>query len=343
MSKFEDRVNAAAALEIDDRYKALAQLDPEIAKRYVIGINAVNRENLRKGRPLEGFGGFAEHDVDSVLEAALGPGGNSTISKDDEEALLIILAAKTPWKGGAKDYMIMKLEKNLKFEWSSKSIKSEAPQLLKFTDRIDFVSRGDKYPGTGYHFTATDFRLIAGLIAKDKIGAWEVSDRRTFLRIPEGQVGAWGFYDSDLNDMYIVSGLSSRDRQCTFVHVATHAIRDFRNLPDMPAKYIAADGYIAQAFVALPMGNPYSGSGNQPEEVATRGAAKLLQTPVRSRDAAWTRKFQKAYDEVVKAVETLRGTKSADEIVGMLEDQQEQDAETALVKKMLADMKKKKP
>jgi len=43
MSKFEDRVNAAAALTIDDRYKALAKLDPEIAKRYVIGINAVKR------------------------------------------------------------------------------------------------------------------------------------------------------------------------------------------------------------------------------------------------------------------------------------------------------------
>jgi hypothetical protein len=37
MSKFEDRVNAAAALEMTDRYKALANLDPEIAKRYVIG------------------------------------------------------------------------------------------------------------------------------------------------------------------------------------------------------------------------------------------------------------------------------------------------------------------
>jgi Mg/Co/Ni transporter MgtE len=80
-----------------------------------------------------------------------------------------------------------------------------------------------------------------------------------------------------------------------------------------------------------------------PEEVAYAGAAKLLQTPGRSRDAAWTRKFRKAYDDVVDAVETLRGAKSADEIVDMLEDQQEQDAETALVKKVLADIKKKKP
>jgi hypothetical protein len=187
MSNFEDRVKDAAGLEIDGRYKALAKLDPEIAKRYVIGVNPINEKKLRDGRPLEGFGGFAPHDVDSVLEAALGPGGKSKISKEDEEALLIILAAKTPWKAGAKEYMIQKLEQNLKFEWSSKSIRSEAPQLLKFTNRVDFVSREDKYPGTGSHYTPTDFQLIAGLIAKNKIGAWEVSDRRTFLRIPEGQ------------------------------------------------------------------------------------------------------------------------------------------------------------
>jgi hypothetical protein len=149
MSNFEDRVNAAAGLEMTDRYKALAKLDPEIAKRYVIGVNPINEKNLRDGRPLEGFGGFAPHDVDSILEPALGPGGKSKISKEDEEALLIILAAKTPWKAGAKEYMIQKLEQNLKFEWSSKSIGSEAPQLLKFTNRVDFVSRGDKYPGDG--------------------------------------------------------------------------------------------------------------------------------------------------------------------------------------------------
>jgi hypothetical protein len=341
MSKFEDRVNAAASLELNDRYKALAKLDPEIAKRYVIGINAINEKNLQNGRPLEGFGGFLEHDVDSVLEAAL-PGGKGPISKEAEEALLIILAAKTPWKGHAREYMIAKLEKNLKFEWSSKSIGSEAPQLLKFTDKIDFVSRGDKHPGTGYHFTPTDFRLIAGLIAKNKIGAWEVSDRRTFLHIPEGQVGAWGFYDPDTNDIYIVSHLSPTDRQCTFVHLATHAIRDFLNLPDMAAKYVAADGYIAQAFVALSLGDPYSESGDRPEEVATGGAAKLLQTPG-SRDKAWTRKFKTAYDDVVAAVEVLRGPQDADEIVKMLEDQQGQDAETALVKKVLAGLKRKKP
>ena len=157
MSNFEDRVNAAAALDIDDRFKALSKLDPEIAKRYVIGINPVNEERLRKRRPLEGFGGFAPHDVDSVLEAALGPGGRSKISKEAEEALLIILAAKTPWKAGAKEYMIQKLEQNLKFEWSSKSIGSEAPQLLQYTNNIEFVSQGDKYPGTGITF----FRWIS--------------------------------------------------------------------------------------------------------------------------------------------------------------------------------------
>jgi hypothetical protein len=156
MSKFEDRVNAAAALEMTDRYKALANLDPEIAKRYVIGVNSVNADRLKSNRPLEGFGGFAPHDVDSVMEAALGPGGNK-ISKDSEEALLIILVAKTPWKAGAKEYMINKLEQNLKFEWSTKSIGSEAPQLLQYTNNIEFVSQGDKYPGTGITF----FRWIS--------------------------------------------------------------------------------------------------------------------------------------------------------------------------------------
>jgi hypothetical protein len=344
MSNFEDRVNAAAGLEMNGRYKALAKLDPEIAKRYAIGVNANNAENLRTGRPLEGFGGFAQHDVDSVLEAALASGGNSKISKEGEEALLIILAAKTPWKGGAKEYMIAKLEQNLKFEWSSNPIGSEAPQLLQHTNTIDFVSRGDKYPGTGFHFNPTEFQLIAGLIAQNNIGAWEASDRRTFLRIPEGQVGAWGFYDPDTNDMYIVSGLSARDRQCTFVHVAMLAIRDVRNLPEAPAKFIAADGYIAQAFVALSLKKPYSKFPDRPEEIASLGAAKLLQTPVGSRrDARWTRDFRKAYDKVVDAVVHLEGTKTADEIVNMLEDQQGQDAETAQVKKVLAGLKRKHP
>jgi hypothetical protein len=342
MSNFEDRVNAAASLELNDRYQALAQLDPEIARRYVIGINQINDKKLREKRPLEGFGGFAPHDVDSIMEAALNSGGGSNISKDAEEALLIILAAKTPWKGGAKEYMIDKLEHNLKFEWSSNAIGGEATNLLQYTNNIDFESRGDQYPGTRYHFTPLDFQLIGGLIAKGNIGAWEASDRRTFLRLPEGQVGAWGFYDPDTDDIYIVSGLSTRDRSCTFVHMAMLAIRDVRNLPDTEAKYIAADGYIAQAFVALSMGSPYSKFPDRPEEIASRGAAKLLQTPVKSRDKKWKSDFQQAYDDVVDAVVNLRGAKQADEVVKMLEDQQGQDAETALIKKMLADLKKKK-
>jgi hypothetical protein len=341
MSDFEDRVNDAAGLEMNDRYKALAKLDPEIAKRYAIGVNPVNEENIRKRRPLEGFGGFAPHDVDSVFQAALATGGKSKISKEGEEALLIILAAKTPWKAGGKEYMIAKLEENLKFEWSSNSIGSEAPQLLQNTNKIDFVSRGVKYQGTGLHYTPADFQLIAGLIAQNKIGAWEVPSRRSFLRIPEGQARAWGFYDPDTNDIYIVSKLSSRDRQCTFVHEAVNAIQDFRNLPGTMAKYIAADGYIAQAFVALSLGSPYSQFPDRPEEVATGGASKLLRSPVRSRDDKWKRNFQKAYDEVVDACETLRGTQAANEVVNMLEDRQGQDAETALVKKVLADLKRK--
>jgi len=337
MSNFEQRVNAAAALEMNDRFKALAKLDLEIAKRYVVGVNPVNAENLKNKRPLEGFGGFAEHDVDSVLAAALGPSGKGKISKEAEEALVIILLAKTPWKGRAKEYMIAKLEENLKFEWSSKSIAGEAPQLLQFTKGLDFIS-----PGTGFHFSPTEFQIIAGLIAQNKIGAWEASGRRTFLQIPEGQVGAWGFYDPNLNDIYIVSGLTADDRQCTFVHLATLAIRDFRNLPEAKAKHIAADGYIAQAFVALSQKDPYSTYPDRPEEVAYAQAAQLLQKSVRdrSRDKTWKPNFQKAYAKVVDAVVNLKGTKTADEIVDMLEDQQGQDAETALVKKVLKGLKK---
>ena len=337
MPNFEQRVNAAAALQMNDRFKALAKLDLEIAKRYVVGVNPVNAENLKQNRPLEGFGGFAEHDVDSVLEAALGPSGKGPISKESEEALVIILLAKTPWKGRAKDYMIDKLEQNLKFELSSKSIAGEAPQLLQFTTGLDFIS-----PGTGFHFSPTEFKIIAGLIAQDKIGAWEASGRRTFLQIPEGQVGAWGFYDPKSNDIYIVSGLSADDRQCTFVHLATLAIRDFRNRPEAKAKYIAADGYIAQAFVALSQKDPYSTYPDRPEEVAYAQAAKLLQKPVRdrSKDKTWKRDFEKAYAKVVDAVVNLKGTKTADEILDMLEDQQGQDAETALVKKVLKGLKK---
>jgi hypothetical protein len=341
MSKFEDRVNDAAGLEMNDRYKALAKLNPKIAKIYAIGVNPKNEARLRDGRPLDGFGGLAEHDVDSLLAAALGTGGKSQISKEDEEALLIILAAKTPWKGGAKAYMIAKLEQNLKNEWSTTPIGSEAPQLLSQTNKIDFVSRGDKYQGTGFHYTPVEFQLVAGLIAQDKIGAWEVSGQRSYLRIPEGQAGAWGFYDPNTNDIYIINGLSARDRQCTFVHGVTHAIMDVRNLPGTLAKYIAADGYIAQAFVALSLGMPYSTFPKRPEEVASGGASKMLQTPARSRDAQWTRDFKKAYDDVVDACEALRGSKAANEVVDMLEDQQGQDAEKALVNKMLAKIKRK--
>ena len=119
-----------------------------------------------------------------------------------------------------------------------------------------------------------------------------------------------------------------------------HAIRDFRNLPDAKAKHLAADGYIAQAIVAIAMGDPYSDSKSaRPEEVASRGVAKLLG---KSRGSAWDREFGKVYQDVVAAVEKER-PKTADDIVGMLEDQQGQDAEKALVKKVLAGLKQKKP
>jgi hypothetical protein len=338
MSKFEDRVNDAAALEINGRYRALAKLNPEIARRYVIGIREENEENLRKKRPLDGFGGFADHDVDSIMEAALAGG---TISKESEEALLIILAADTPFTRGAKEHMIVKIEQDLKFDWSSKSIKSEAPQLLQPTNKLDFVSKGNKHQGTGFHYTPLEYQLIAGLIADDVIGAWEVSALRSFLRSPEGQAGAWGFYDSDTDDIYVVSGLASRDRQCTFVHAATDAIQDVRNLPETLVKYMLADGYIAQAFVALSLGMPYASMPNRPEESASRGASKLLQTPAGSRGVRWTRDFKQAYDDVVDACEAVKGSKDANMTIDILDDQVKPDAEAAAVKKVLLKLKRK--
>jgi len=41
MSNLEDRVNDPGGLQTDDAFKTLAKLDPEIAKKYVIGISAL--------------------------------------------------------------------------------------------------------------------------------------------------------------------------------------------------------------------------------------------------------------------------------------------------------------
>jgi hypothetical protein len=49
MSDFEDRVKDAAGQLIGDRFKILKKLDPEIAERYVIGVNQSNEQKLRDG------------------------------------------------------------------------------------------------------------------------------------------------------------------------------------------------------------------------------------------------------------------------------------------------------
>jgi hypothetical protein len=339
MSTFEDRVSAGAGQLMDDRFKILDKLDPEIARRYAIGVNAGNQQRLRDGKPLSGFGRFSKKDVDRVMDAAL---DFDTISRKEEEALMIILAAQSQWEPGARDYFIDQLELHLKDLWSSDTIDDEAPTLLARTNRLDFVSGGDRHRGTLYHYTPEDYQLIAALIKKGEIGAWEVSVNRTYLRLPPGQAGAWGLYDDKTNDIYIVKGLDPRDRQASFTHEATHAIQDFRNLPDAAylAKYVETDAYIAQAFIALSFGVPYAAFPDRPEEVATRGAAGMLLTPVGKRDKAWTRDFRKGYDDVVDAFIATHGTKSSNEMIDMLESATEQKREGALMKKMVQALKK---
>jgi hypothetical protein len=340
MSTFEDRVNAAASLDIDPRFRALAKLSPDIARQYVIGINPINKENLDQHRPLEGFGGFADHDVDDLIAIAKSHAGSGAIDKNDEEALVIILAAKTPWKGTAKQHLIDSLEKLLKNEQATSSIASSVPQLLALTNQLDFEGRGNNYKGTLFHYTPLEFQLVKALVADGDLGAWTVADLRSYHYLPEGKSGAWGFYDPDSDDIYLIDSLASRDQQCTFVHLAVNAILDFRNAAAMPAKFVAADGYIAQAFVADALGQPYSFKGNRPENVAAAGASSMLQTPLGQRDKDWWTDFKDAYDDVVEAVVRLRGGKESSIVLDMLEDQKEQDRESAVVKKVLAKMKK---
>lgn len=341
--KFDDRVNAAANTLMDDRFKALQKLDPVIARRYAIGVDHKNAQHLRDGTHLTGFGKFSKDDVDDVLEAALDDQGTPRITKQEEEALLIILASPIQWEDGAKDYMIEQLEEDLKYVWSSKPI-DDAAQLLHYTYKLDFVSRGDKHAGTGLHYTPQDYQIIAGLIAQGGIGAYEVSDRRTYTRTLAGRAHAWGFYEYVKNDIYLIKGLNSRDRLASFCHEATHAIQDLKNIPHSAslAKYVEADGYITQAFVSLRFGMPYAAYPDRPEEVAYRGAANLLWTPPRSRNKAWERDFKKAYDDVVDAYIALKGTADADQLIDMLEGAREQKREKALWEKMRDVLKKKK-
>jgi hypothetical protein len=142
--------------------------------------------------------------------------------------------------------------------------------------------------------------------------------------------------------------LGARDRQASFAHEATHAIQDFRNIPNngTVAKFVETDGYITQAFVALKLNLPFTGSPKRPEDVACRekprlGAARMLLTPVRSRSKAWKSDFKKAYDEVVDAFVALPGS-APDEVIDMLGSKKSQKREKALVKKMLKVLKSKK-
>jgi hypothetical protein len=345
MSDFEDRVKDAAGQLIGDRFKILKKLDPEIAERYVIGVNQSNEQKLRDGKPLTGFGKFSKDDVDDILEAAL---DNYAISQKEEEALMIILASQSQWETGAKEYMIDQIVRNVESLWSSDPIDDEAPTLLQHTSQLDFVGEGENHRGTGYHYTTLDYQIISGLIRQGNIGAWEVAVDRSYLRTPAGQRGAWGFYEQDTDDIYIVSGLGARDRQASFAHEATHAIQDFRNIPNngTVAKFVETDGYITQAFVALKLNLPFTGSPKRPEDVACRekprlGAARMLLTPVRSRSKAWKSDFKKAYDEVVDAFVALPGS-APDEVIDMLGSKKSQKREKALVKKMLKVLKSKK-
>jgi hypothetical protein len=326
---------------MDDRFKILEKLDPEIARRYAIGVNAANEQRLANGTTLTGFGRFSKADVDSILEAAL---DFDVISKKEEEALMIILASQSQWEPGAKEYMLDQIELHLKDLWSSDPIDDEAPNLLRYTYRLDFTSEGDRHRGTGYHYTPTDYQIISGLIGQGDVGAWEVRVDRTYLRIPPGKANAWGFYEQHTDDIYIVQGLSARDRQASFTHEATHAIQDFRNISHAAslAKYVESDGYIAQAFVALSFGVPYAENPDWPEEVACRGAAAMLLTPVRSRDKAWKSAFKQAYDDVVDAFVALNGAASSNEVIDMLESKAEQKRESDLMQNMLTKLKKKK-
>lgn len=363
MSDFENRVDTVSQQLIDDRFKALEKLDPELAQKYIEGVNRGNKtapktarigsmatggKTIPSGSMVSGFGRFSKKDVDAVLAAAFDGNGRSRITKKEEEALLIILATRSPrWEIGAREYMIEQIELNLKHLWSSIPINAaEAVALLKYTDTIDFVSEGDKHKGTGLHYTALDFKIVARLIGEKKIGAWEVSDKRSYLRIPAGQAGADGFQLSNADDIYIVKGLDPNTRQFYFSHEATHAIQDLSNVPRARslAKFIEADAYIVQGFTALKRGVPYAAYPNHPEEIASVKVAPMLSTPVASRNDKWRSDFRKAYDMVVDAWVARVGASEADKLIDMTfeESKRRQKEETNLLAKMRRELKGKR-
>jgi hypothetical protein len=314
MSAFDDRVWNIAHLAIDDRFKALSKLDPEMAVEYALGIASGNKARIRDGAPLIAGGPdkIDKADVDAIMAAAV---DDNVITKEEEEALLIIAATERSWAPGAKDYLIELIEKNLKLLWSTSPISSdEAARLLLQTNRLDFVSAGDKHQGTGLHYTPMEYQLVVHLIERKAITAWEISRHRSFKQIWALDDSTCVYYTQD-NVLYLLEGLSPRDRQCSFVHESTHAIQDFRNITAArsPNKYTETDAYIADAFVALALGVPYAAFPNEPDEVASRegGAAAMLLTPVASRTAKWKSDFRKAYDKVVDAYSAGVGTARA--------------------------------
>lgn len=217
MAGFEDRVFNLAHLAIDERFKALSKLDPEMAVQYALGVASANGARIRSGSSLieGGPDKIDKDDVDAIIAAAV---DDDQITKDEEEALLIIVATERSWAPGAKQHMINQIERNLKLLWSTSPIDTkEASRLLAHTNRIDFVSGGDKYQGTGLHYTPAEYQLVVHLMERKALTAWEVAGDRSFQRI-SGLDSATGSYYAPDNVLYLVSGLDSRERQCSFVH-----------------------------------------------------------------------------------------------------------------------------
>lgn len=321
MAPKRTKQQSATPSAFQERYEALKKLDPDIALQYAVAVNAKNREAIRTTGTTEfqgGFGNITKQEVDLIIAAAT---DGNVITEKEEEALLIILATDKNWNiAGVKQYMIEQIEKNLRLFWSATPIdKDKAALLLVQTNRIDFVSQGDKHQGTGLHYTAAEFQTIVQLIARNNISAAEVSGEGFYKFIPGAS--DQGYYDISTNEIYLVSGLSSRDQQSAFAVWATVAIHDFRNVA-WPAKYRFVDTRIIKAFVALSLGSPYTTSGDGAFAVANRkgGAAEMLMTPVASRNAKWKSAFKKAYDEVVDAYVAGAGSDAKANKAMFLED-----------------------
>jgi hypothetical protein len=372
---FEDRVRDAAGQLIDVRYERLVKLDQRLADIYLVKVRRGNAKAPRRARTgadavgdgpkknssmMMGFGKISRADVDAIMRVALDGG---RITKEEEEALLIILEGQRQWEPGAQDYMANLIENNMKHLWSTRRIDAnQAASLLKPTDTIDFFSRGDRHQGTGLHYRPGDFQVIAGLIRDKQIGAWEVSAKRSFLRTSAAKDGATGFYASKqgpvtleildqhytreewlsgtelrshADDIYVASGLKGKERQITFAHEATHALQDWENVRAL-TKFIEADAHIVESFTALKLGMRFPADGDTPQAVAFRAAAPLLEKPVSRRNDRWRSAFRKAYDQVVDAFVDHAGKKDADKRIDYAaeEAKRRQKEEKDLLRKM---------